>query len=62
MWPWLWRSWQSGCFLHQSSAVQILTSAIKYFEHNYQSICNPEKTKIKKKRPEIAQFFTTRGS
>ena len=48
--PWLWRSWQSGCFRHQRSPVRIPTSAIfrTYLSVNY----NLKKTKIRKKRPE----------
>ena len=53
--PWLWRSWQSGRFRHQRSAVRIPTSAINYFECISVN-CFPEKTKIKKKRLGMAQF------
>ena len=54
--PWLWRSWQNGRFRHQRSAVRIPTSAMNYFECISDN-CFPEKTKIKKKRLAIAQFF-----
>ena len=51
---WLWRSWQSGRFRHQRSAVRIPTSAIFW---TYLSVNNyPENTKVKRKRPGMAQF------
>ena len=49
---WLWRSWQSGCFRHQRSVVQIPTSA-KYSERTYLSIAIQ---KIRKKRPGLERL------
>ena len=50
--PWLWRSWQSGCFWHVRSAVQIPTSARKYFESIYLWIAIQQSRKDNSKEKE----------
>ena len=52
--PRLWRSWHSGGFRHQRSAIWILTSAIKS-SNVIMSIAIQKSQKIKKKRSGMAQ-------
>ena len=51
---WLRLSWQSGCFLSKRSTVRIQSSANFYNVYCYLSV---EKTKIKKKRLEMAHYY-----
>ena len=53
---WLWLSWQRGHFQHQRFMVRIHPSSNFYIEHLFTINCN-EKTKIKIKRPGIANFL-----
>ena len=52
----MWFSWQSGHFQYQRTTVQIQSSAKNYIDHVFTVTCS-EKTKLKKKRPEMAHFF-----
>ena len=52
--PWLWRSWQSGCFRPQRSADWIPTSAT-FFKFNCQLLV--EKTKISEKEAGNGPFL-----